>query len=153
MRESKWRAISRARIAEALAALPAGHMLADAKKAIYDAYPFGERAMLPYRMWCEEQRKALARYTAVLEAKAPPKLTGVVMVKKDGRPWIDVRCAWCDGGVKGGCIVCLKYHLALTALLLHPLRVKLWLACWAKEEGAAEALADWYLDQGVEDAR
>jgi hypothetical protein len=27
------------------------------KKALHDAYPFGERAMHPYKIWCDEVRR------------------------------------------------------------------------------------------------
>ncbi len=30
------------------------------EKAIFDSYPFGERAYTPYKVWCEERRKLLA---------------------------------------------------------------------------------------------
>jgi hypothetical protein len=40
----------------------AGKTLAEFRKALRDAYPFGERAQLPYKVWCEEQKLALARF-------------------------------------------------------------------------------------------
>jgi hypothetical protein len=30
------------------------------RKALHDAYPFGERRMHPYRIWCDEVRRQLA---------------------------------------------------------------------------------------------
>lgn len=32
------------------------------KRALYAAYPFGLRQYHPYKVWCEEQRAALARH-------------------------------------------------------------------------------------------
>ena len=32
------------------------------KQALYEAYPFGQRCNHPYKIWCDEQRKALARH-------------------------------------------------------------------------------------------
>jgi hypothetical protein len=29
------------------------------RKALHDAYPFGERRMHPYRIWCDEVRRQL----------------------------------------------------------------------------------------------
>lgn len=34
------------------------------KRALFDAYPFGERKYTPYKIWCEEQRNALLRHKA-----------------------------------------------------------------------------------------
>jgi hypothetical protein len=36
--------------------------LAELKTALREAYPFGQRAYFPYKVWCEEQRKAIARH-------------------------------------------------------------------------------------------
>lgn len=33
----------------------------DFRKALRDAYPFYERENHPYKIWCDEQKKALAR--------------------------------------------------------------------------------------------
>jgi len=32
------------------------------KRALFNAYPFGQRSLHPYKIWCDEQRKALARH-------------------------------------------------------------------------------------------
>jgi hypothetical protein len=29
------------------------------RKALFDAYPFGERRMHPYKIWCDEVRRSL----------------------------------------------------------------------------------------------
>lgn len=29
------------------------------EKALFDSYPFGERAYTPYKVWCEERKKLL----------------------------------------------------------------------------------------------
>ena len=30
------------------------------ENALFDSYPFGQRAYTPYKVWCEERRKLLA---------------------------------------------------------------------------------------------
>lgn len=30
------------------------------EQALFESYPFGERAYTPYKVWCEERRKLLA---------------------------------------------------------------------------------------------
>lgn len=30
------------------------------EQALFDSYPFGQRAYTPYKVWCEERRKLLA---------------------------------------------------------------------------------------------
>lgn len=53
-----WRAIN-----EAHATLPADTSFADRKKAVDAAYPFGERAMWPYKAWLSARKAYLARYS------------------------------------------------------------------------------------------
>lgn len=53
-----WRAKSRAVIAQVRREHPEAEG-AELKKLISAAYPFGERAMWPYKLWLEEVRKAL----------------------------------------------------------------------------------------------
>ena len=36
--------------------------LSDLKAALHEAYPFGQRRNYPYKIWCEEQRLAIARH-------------------------------------------------------------------------------------------
>lgn len=43
-------------------ALPETATLAERKKALKDAYPFGERAYWPYKAWCKARRQYLAKY-------------------------------------------------------------------------------------------
>jgi hypothetical protein len=51
---------SKATIAEVHARLPADITLAERKKAIFAAYPFGERNYHPYKMWLKAQREYFA---------------------------------------------------------------------------------------------
>lgn len=53
---SRWRDISRRVVRETLAAV-AGKPEPEVKKALHDAYPFGERAMHPYKIWLDEIKR------------------------------------------------------------------------------------------------
>ena len=59
MTVSKWRVYSREVISEVLAANK-GADIKTLRKALREAYPFGERKYTPYKIWLEECRKALA---------------------------------------------------------------------------------------------
>ena len=59
MSRSQWREYSREVIRETLAELPATVTPDEAKKAISAAYPFGERAMHPYKIWLSEVRNQI----------------------------------------------------------------------------------------------
>lgn len=58
---------SRRVIAQVHATLPADISFADRRRAIREAYPFGEREYWPYKAWCKAQREYLAKY----DPKAP----------------------------------------------------------------------------------
>ena len=55
---SRWREASRKVIAEVLQE-HGMKCYAEYKKALHDAYPFGMRQYHPYKIWCQEQKKAL----------------------------------------------------------------------------------------------
>jgi hypothetical protein len=57
-----WYDRARQVIATVHSELPADVSFADRKKAIFDAYPFGERSYHPYKQWCKAQREYLAKY-------------------------------------------------------------------------------------------
>lgn len=68
----RWSEISRRTIADLHATLPADISFADRKRAIRDAYPFGERAYWPYKAWCKAQREYLKPFDP--KTPAPPLL-------------------------------------------------------------------------------
>ncbi len=39
------------------------------KRALFDAYPFGERRYLPYKVWCDEIRRQLSGRGASINDK------------------------------------------------------------------------------------
>ncbi len=55
--ETSWSVIDKVH-----ASLPPDATYEQRKKALFDAYPFFERRMHPYKQWCKAQRKYLARY-------------------------------------------------------------------------------------------
>lgn len=59
-------------IDEVHASLPADATLEERIKALKDAYPFGERAHHPYKMWLKAQRQYLCRYEPKTETKRFP---------------------------------------------------------------------------------
>lgn len=57
---------ARAVIGQVHASLPATATFKERKAALHAAYPFGERAMWPYKAWCKAQADYLRKY-------APPE--------------------------------------------------------------------------------
>lgn len=57
-----WFDSARETIAEVHKTLPADISFADRKKAVSAAYPWGERRMFPYKMWCKAARLYLAQF-------------------------------------------------------------------------------------------
>ena len=56
-----WRELARESLQTAYDAAQAQGLDGKAlEKALFDSYPFGQRAYTPYRVWCEERRKLLA---------------------------------------------------------------------------------------------
>jgi murein L,D-transpeptidase YafK len=72
---SRWR--TRAR--EVIAEVEQEHRnatLAEFKAALKAAYPFGQRQYGPYKIWCQEQRYAIARFRARTEPQPCTPQTG-----------------------------------------------------------------------------
>ena len=61
MGNSTWRAVSQ-RIIAKVEAEHKGSTYQEFRAALHNAYPFGQRSHHPYKIWCDEQRKALARH-------------------------------------------------------------------------------------------
>lgn len=60
MSKSRWREYARPIIARVLAET-AGQDEKVIRRALVEAYPFGERAMHPYKIWCDEVRRQRGR--------------------------------------------------------------------------------------------
>lgn len=141
--ESPWRTRSREVIQATLAALPAEATLAEKRRALRDAYPFGPKTNHPYRMWCEEVRHTL------LAATSPPKIQHIhILLGPDG-----VLCDWCEDEGCEGCLACAKRRTAQYSMPgLGELRALLAasLDTGRGESLARNALADWYEEHGLE---
>lgn len=57
-----WYDSARAHIEKVHEGLPKDISFADRKKAIAEAYPFGQRKMHPYKMWLKAQKEYLTKY-------------------------------------------------------------------------------------------
>lgn len=164
---STWRRQARRIIGNVLASLPDNTPEKTCRDHLRAAYPWGERQHHPYRMWCAEQKLALAeRFPRAKEPEKKPEVAFHFWHQKR-RWWLDVRCDWCRDafrpslGVKG-CIVCGPHHAAIKALVDSPewpgwLRdlnadpdtAPLVLADWLEEAGYPVALAELFRAEGV----
>lgn len=150
---SSWRKTARRVIAEALAALPEDAPKTAVLRAIRESYPFGERAMYPYKAFLLERKRALeGRYGG--EARIPAEHPGDVHYRlaphpaSDALPWLSVVCPWCDGRIAGGCLVCGGHHARVREVVGRPDFLSLRRNLGPGEEGV---LADWLADvAGIE---
>jgi len=76
-------------IAELDAKLPADMPLKERRKAVREAYPYGERKRWPYKTWCRAQREYLDRFIPAEENLKKLPLTPlelmIAKVKRDTR--------------------------------------------------------------------
>ena len=70
-RGKTWREIAREQVAEVRAALPADATAEDFKKQLMEANPWRSGPNWQYRMYCEEQRRALAEFEGKPFVKHP----------------------------------------------------------------------------------
>lgn len=148
---SRWRTESRRVIREVLAAQPAGTPVLRLKALLSERYPFGERKYHPYRIFLDEVREALRPFQE--DPEPSESKIGYRLSNRGGkRPWLDVVCDWCHGKVKGGCLVCLRLHVALQGLVTRD-EWKVWMAAIASgDELAPLVLADRLDELGHEEA-
>lgn len=57
-----WYESARVYIRKVHESLPETATYAERRKAVQDAYPWGERRYHPYKMWCKAQREYLGRF-------------------------------------------------------------------------------------------
>jgi hypothetical protein len=106
-------------IERVLSELPVGATEAQVKKALSDAYPFGQRINYPYTAWLKACKKAIEKRFAGRVRQAagqpspPPKVTltlnldplcGPGFVK----PWLYARCPWCEQTKLPNCLMCAR---------------------------------------------
>jgi hypothetical protein len=103
--ESRWRRHSREVIRRVLAELPADATEADKRKAVSAAYPFGERAHHPYKMFLAEVKAQLGTRT---RKKVESDMVGARLVLRwssaSPHPHVSVECSWC--GRMTACLAC-----------------------------------------------
>lgn len=150
MTTSRWRLRARQVIRRTLDALPADADEQTRRRALRDAYPFGQREHHPYKCWLAEVRVALQ--------------SGPVRTDPDScriRPvahWLgrdeglrllhlSLRCGLCSGSVPGGCLVCLLQVQTLYRLIAHP-RWLAWQKSVADDPTALGPLSDWLEEEG-----
>lgn len=146
---SEWRTRARQIIADVLNALPADATLKQKRKALQDAYPWGEREHHPYKMWLKEQAIALKKI-ADEDAKNEPSGVCWCLVKHGVMPWIEVACTFCYGKVRGGCLLCVSHvklyeklvrdreYLAIREDAMRDARFVSLMLDWLKDHGAPE---------------
>lgn len=140
--KSNWRLRSREVIRQVLDGLPADATEAQKRAAVGAAYPFGERAHHPYRMWLAEVKLALGR-----DVKPPLPTVTLALWHEKRAWWLAASCGWCDGQMAGGCLSCRDLHRRVEALVSTP-GWKAWVAAVRADFDAAEAFSDWLEENG-----
>ena len=64
--------------------LPKDATFEQRKKAYFDAYPWGERRMHPYKMWLKAQRRYLSRFEPPTDSKRFPLSPMERMMRRAG---------------------------------------------------------------------
>ncbi len=146
---SHWRERSRQAIEAALKDLPSDADLPTIKQALREAYPFGLRRGHPYKMWCAEQRIALAHLTPKLPHRYGPGDAPYRLTRKSGRLlWLIVCCAFCEEQIAGGCMICVKRQRRLVEVTADPTFLSLrWAA--SDDNKADKAVFGDYLEENL----
>lgn len=149
---SSWYQRSMQVIRRTLATLPPTMTAEEKRKRVSDAYPFGERAMHPYKMWCKAVRSVLGRKPTKAMALEQP----IYEVTKNPTLRAVVRCPWCKGssievrcGTFSNSFCCAELSDALRTWWGNAEFVNLF--CEAnKPERSLEVgiVGDWLMDQG-----
>lgn len=147
MSESRWRTLARRAIKAALNSLPDDATEKQIRRAIFDAYPFGTRELLPYKHWLTEQKAALKKLGISGKAKVKDKTDAVIAYhvhkQPSGRLWMEVTCGWCADKVVGGCLMCVSYHHRMRTAVGDKEFLALRDAAEDGDEVARCALGDW----------
>lgn len=75
---SEWRTEAQQVIQSVLERIPPDSSEADVRSSISRAYPFGPRKQHPYKIWCEEVRRAMAK-----RFPKPVNLAGTIFEKQE----------------------------------------------------------------------
>jgi hypothetical protein len=147
-KRNSWSVRARQVIAEVLSSLPPGASEKAVRAALRYAYPFGERENWPYKMWCQEQARALKR---LFPKKPKPIDTNIRLAMDLPRPYfLRVVCGWCDGKIDGGCLQCVGAWERMHALT-DTEDWRRWRAAMGSDPVAVIACADWCDENGYGD--
>lgn len=72
---STWREIAAAEVQKALQTVSNRYDQREVRAVLREAYPFGERAHYPYKVWLEECRKAIGRPLAKPRSRPDPQMS------------------------------------------------------------------------------
>jgi hypothetical protein len=151
MSESRWRVAARRAIERGME----GVTPADSEKALRDAisaaYPFGERRMMPYKIWLDEVKKEmLRRFPKPPVRPDDPRLVltrGATSGTHTISRRLAVACGWCN---QRGCLQCAAPQARLAALTGNDEWRALWIG-FLDGETPANVLADYADEWGYED--
>lgn len=141
---SRWNDIARRVIADTLATIPPGTPPHLVRKIVSAAYPFGERAMFPYKCWLVEVRKALG--PAKKEEKQKPVPT--VKYRLDTTNLsvggcLSVWCDWCrNRHGQAGCMMCFKMWKRCEEIIDNLEFQSLWVS-HTQDSAVLPILGDW----------
>lgn len=105
--------------------------------------------MWPYKMWCDEQRRAIKRlFPRKATAEDDPRVKMFVGRSRDGIDWfrLGIACGWCDSR---GCLQCAAEDARLRDLT----GCGEWLLLWQGYPATTPAvvLADYAEEHGYDD--
>jgi hypothetical protein len=146
--ESRWRREARNVIRRVLAELPADASEADKRKAVSAAYPFGQRAHHPYKMFLAEVRAHLGRR---MSRKVAIDMVGARLVVKrlpatESDYAVRVDCDWC-GTRAGGCLGCRNVWDQMDEFAVWD-EWATWQRAMSEDATAAGACSDWLEENG-----
>lgn len=147
--QSRWRLAANAALQQAMTTMPKTDNIRLIRKHLSAAYPFGPREGHPYKIWLSEIKKFLPTLR-----KEPEQTRYQLRTIPGGKPWIVVRCDWCnnqENGITRGCIVC-REHVDTLAELLSPgsdaLAFLRTIRADPEDRTARGVFADWLDDRG-----
>lgn len=150
---SRWRDHSRRIILATLATLPPDATDAERRKAVSASYPFGERAMHPYKAWLKEVRSILGpkdkpNMVIATEKRVSPQLR---MTPKNVKPpfYIYIACKWCE---LKGCLICGNKRKELDGIIASTTFYALLTTCRQNvdDDVPRGVIADWLDECGTE---
>lgn len=161
MTRSRWRRASQQAIETALEDRLGVDCMTEAqlRKVIDAAYPFGERAHHPYKVWLKVVREEMARRGFRKQAKPDTEphfrlLHGVLAYSGLKRCdwWLELRCDYCEKArtLTRGCLLCASLQDQLDALV-NTDEWRHWLKQVRADATVALIFADWLEERGYDE--